>query len=510
MNKIEVRHTSIVINNYEMGDCKQLEYYFSKWNRITFSVSYIGIYYDEQNKRLFLPRGIDIPFVENHVHANAVLVARPDPYDKINIRLKSLPRDDVQREALMFMLGEGKYRYNKEKSQLSVNLNTGAGKTYATIAAIAYMGVKAIIITSRTGWLEQWKDKLLEYTDIEKDEIFMISGSPSINRLLKRGSDKYKIFLCNDSTIRSYAESNGWEAITRLFREIKVGVKAFDEAHLHFDNMAMIDFYTNTTLTYYVTATPARSDEEENRIYSYYFKTVPSIELFDEENDPRTRYLAIIFNSKPSAMNLSDCRNRYGLDRNAYTNYIVGSPIFNQLMHVIMDIIIKTNGKVLIYIGTNAAIQRIYEWIETYYNEFINDVGIYTSMITTNKKEQLEKKIILSTTKSCGAASDIANLKATIVLAEPFKSEVLARQTLGRTRARDTIYIDCVDEGFAAIKRYYLAKKAVFEKYAIDCRRIRLTATDLETRYKELSAFQASLINPVVMESELIDVVEFK
>ena len=83
------------------------------------------------------------------------------------------------------------------------------------------------------------------------------------------------------------------------------------------------------------------------------------------------------------------------------------------------------------------------------YPQYKTQIGIYTSIIPDSEKEdQLNKRIILSTTKSCGSAMDIHGLKVTVVLAEPFRSEVLARQTLGRTRDDNTYYIDCVDDGF--------------------------------------------------------------
>ena len=46
------------------------------------------------------------------------------------------------------------------------------------------------------------------------------------------------------------------------------------------------------------------------------FKNVPQIDLFDEETDPHTRYTAIKFSSNPSAIEMSSCKNQYGLDRN--------------------------------------------------------------------------------------------------------------------------------------------------------------------------------------------------
>ena len=103
-----------------------------------------------------------------------------------------------------------------------------------------------------------------------------------------------------------------------------------------------------------------------------------------------------------------------------------------------------------------------------HYPYMANNIGIYTSVEKNKfiKEQQLNKLIILSTTKSCGAAIDIKGLKMTVVLAEPFKSQVLARQSLGRTRDSNTTYMEFVDVGFDACKGCYESKKSIFEKYA--------------------------------------------
>ena len=130
----------------------------------------------------------------------------------------------------------------------------------------------------------------------------------------------------------------------------------------------------------------------------------------------------------------------------------------------------EVHGKVLMYIGTNDAIKYVYDWIMENCPDFIGRVGIFTSMTDKSiKNEQLSKDIILSTTKSCGAAMDIKGLQETIVLAEPFKSEVLARQTLGRTRDNNTVYRELVDNGFRHTRKYYHHKSGIFEKYASRC-----------------------------------------
>lgn len=477
-NKIIVKHSSIIINNYELGDCPKLESVFSIWDPTYFLSRPKGIDYDEENKILYLPRGIDISWVERTLNESAVLDTN---YDSFNIfefvGIKYMPKDERQREALLFMTAEGQYKSNIHNSQLSVNLNTGAGKTYCSIATIAYLSIRSIIITQSVDWLKQWKNRILEYTDMKPGDIYFIEGSGSILRLLSKTPEELeqiKILLVTHNTLKSYGDTAGWYAVGELFKYLQIGLKFYDESHLNFDNMCKIDFYTNTYRTYYVTATPARSNKDENNIFRLYFKNVPAIDLFDDDNDPRTSYTALLFNSHLTPQEASNCKNQYGLDRNKYTNCVVHKENFENLMYIIMNKIYHTPGKVLIYIGTNEAIRVVYNWMVEHYPELAGDIGIFTSQTTSNKMEQLEKNIILSTTKSCGAAVDIKGLKLTIVLAEPFKSEVLARQSLGRTRDRNTQYIEVVDYTSNYIKKFYYYKKPIFNKYATSCSEVRL------------------------------------
>jgi hypothetical protein len=96
---------------------------------------------------------------------------------------------------------------------------------------------------------------MIQYTSVEPNEVLIIEGSPVINRLLKMKPEqlaKYKMYLVTHATIKSYANKHGWKAITKLFEHLEVGIKYIDEAHLNFENMTMIDFYTNVYKTYYI------------------------------------------------------------------------------------------------------------------------------------------------------------------------------------------------------------------------------------------------------------------
>ena len=487
--KLVLTNSGIIINNYTLGSCPTLERNFKIWDPTYHRYNIIGMYYDPNTEQLYLPRGSDVSYIKRKIQSTmdpdedlTTTVYRAHKYGYTrNIRMKKAPRNGRQEEALQFMLCKGKYECNSAKSQFSVNLTTGLGKTYCASGVISYTGIRSIIITSQTGLLEQWRQRLFDYTDIPDSEIVFLEGSPMLQRILNGQSSVVgkSIYLVTHSTLQSFGTSYGWDKVGEVFEKLGIGIKIFDEAHQNFYNMCMIDFYTNVWRTYYLTATPQRSDKDENRIYQIYLRNVPSIELFDDEIDPHTNYISMKFNSNPKPSDIVKCKNTsYGLNRIAYMEYLMKNDRFWIMFDYIFSLIYKAGGRALFYIGINSGILRVRDRILFNYPELINDIGVYTS-ISDDKVSEKDKKYILTTTKSAGAGEDIPHLKYSIVLAEPFKSEVLARQTLGRTRDPNTTYIELVDVGFKQLMKYYISKKPVFSKYAASCKNIDVTDTKL-------------------------------
>lgn len=516
--KMVLHNSAIVINNCNWEDYPTLTNKFSNWDPLRFKKDYIGIHYDKQSRRLFLPRGIDVDYVKRKISSNmeleeftSTVVHNYDfVYNQKPIKMKMGPRDQVQIEALNFVLCKDKYYMNSGKSQFALNLFTGKGKTFVISAAISYLGIRTIVITAQTGILDQWIERIKEYTTIDDSEIVKIEGGPMITRILDNKStvlDK-SLYLCTHSTLQTYANTHGWDSIGELFKKLKIGIKVFDEAHQNFLNMSLIDFAARDVWrTYYVTATPSRSDSTENKIYKLYMKNVPSIDLFNPEIDAHTKYIAIKYNSYPKPSDITKCKTSiYGISNPLYIEYLMRNERFWIMFDYIFSLIYRSGGRALFYIGTNSAILKVKQRILFNYPELQYDIGIYTS-ISENKQEEKNKKYILTTTKSAGAGEDIPHLKYSVVLAEPFKSEVLARQTLGRTRDNDTIYIELVDVGFKQLIAYYNAKKSVFTKYASECKNMNvdnLTLYNLqeETRINIKDRFKNALEMNVVGPQE--------
>ena len=385
--KMVITNSAIIINNYNLGECATLERNFKIWDPLYHRYNIIGMYYDQVNKRLYLPRGSDIFYIKRKLYSvygeenvSSTFLRNHRFQYTTKIMMKKMPRNDRQYEALQFMLCKDKYSINSNKTQFSVNLNTGVGKTYCAVGTLSYLGIKTIIITSQSGILRQWKEKILEYTTLDPSEIVQLEGSSSLNRIIAGKStiaDK-SVYLVTHSTLLSFANSNGWENVGKLFEVLGIGIKIYDEAHQNFTNTCMIDFFSNVWRTYYLTATPIRSNKDENKIYQIYIKNIPSIVLFDGDQDPHTKYISIKYNSNPRPMDLVKMRGPYGLNHNAYIDYLTKNQRFWIMFDYIFALVYKSGGRALFYIGTNAAILKARDRILFNYPELIDDVGIYT------------------------------------------------------------------------------------------------------------------------------------
>lgn len=499
MHEIRVYRTHVELTNYNLGDFPYIEKTHSIYDKVYHRFDPKGMYYDAERRTLMLPRGVDIDKMKWMLGDDAVIrvIRESDPIEPMDRKLsiKYTPRDDDQKQAIKFIMGMDSYLYTREHAMLSLNLNTGKGKTYCTIASLALRGTRCAIVTSTSGCLEQWYNFFQEYTDITPNEICWITPD-NIRRLIKRGK-KYSVYLALHATLRAYASRVGWQGITELFNFMSIGTKVYDECHMDMDNMLKLDSYTNTYSNLYLTATPNRSSFKEDIIFQEHFNGVPMIDLFHQDVDPHTKYAAIKFNSHPTAYQISHCKNAYGLNRMAYVDYLVEQESFHQLLHILVKQCLAKPGKSLWYIGTNNGIAVVRDWLIENYPELAYDIGVFNGEIPKEERRaQLDKKIILTNTKSSGAAIDIPGLVEVINLAEPFKSRVLAQQTFGRARAQDTIYKDIVDIGFQQTKAFYNFKKPVFSKYATECLDVRLRDEELVRRAKEILIDRAPLYMP--------------
>ena len=112
-----------------MGDNKEFEKCLSTFDEIRWKYNPVGFYYVKSMRELRINRGYDIHMLKKFFPKYKFVVDNDAyEYKKADIKLKTGPRDDFQKVALTFMAGEGRYKANKNYTQILIDLQTGAGK----------------------------------------------------------------------------------------------------------------------------------------------------------------------------------------------------------------------------------------------------------------------------------------------------------------------------------------------------------------------------------------------
>ena len=310
---IRIFHSHIEISPYKKGENKYIERYLSVINYKTHIVG-IKCYYIEGDT-LYVPRGTSTHLLSEHFNSEPIIMYECDKVSRFKVGKSLLPpKSGIQDDGIHFLCGDGKYVYTARYSQLGLNLMTGDGKTYATISAIMKLKMKSIIITHQEKLKQQWIETLLDKTTMPGDTIVNISGTDIIDSIMK-GKISGDIYLVNHQTILSYAKINGWLSIRELFKKIKVGIKVIDEAHKFFENIFMIDCFSNCQKSFYLTATFGRSDKNEVALYKKAFSSLIRFgeETIDSDEKRRhTQFIVCYFNSKPTYGILPNLKTKYG------------------------------------------------------------------------------------------------------------------------------------------------------------------------------------------------------
>ena len=474
-HELIVKVSCIIIKNYYQGDCLAIEKMFRIWVPQTFSYKIIGMDYDETTHTLYLSRHVDIAYLESLLGVKARF---DEKYNKPNhfihpLRLKYPPRNEKQKKAMNFLVGGEGYDYTSRSNQLYLGLDTGMGKTYLAIFYSGYVSTTTLVVCSAVSWLGQWADAYMEHSNILSSEMMNLGGSGmSIDTIMSKSKEELsgiKVYFMTYASLCSYANKHGWNNLNKLFIHLGIGLKIIDEGHLDFRALSLLDLYTSIHKTIYMSATPARSGEEA-RIYKNYFKNIYILSLHGEE-DNHTHYVGILYHSGVTSREKISMYSNYGFNKCNYANIVSTKDNMYKILRIILDSVQNMYGRKLIYVATNEAIMRVYNWLQENYPEYRNNVGIFTSA-NKDKAQALLHNVILTTVKSAGPLLDIPYLIAIINLAEPIDTFIQNKQKMGRLRAYGTYYFDIVDIDSDRPYNYYSANLGSFAKYALSMKEV--------------------------------------
>lgn len=487
MYEIRVFHTHIEVFPYNYDEVPRIEKMLSKYDTVTHSYVEIGFYI--KDSILYLPRGINLSLLQNLFQTTPTIISHCDDYKSLlGVHMTADPRDRIQKESIDFLTSKNTFSNGIYKSQFGLNLDTGDGKTFTMISAIIQMKMRAIIITHKTKLKEQWKDEFLSKTDIEEERILDITGSSTIEKIMKNDVDA-DIYIVNHQTLQAYAKStnsdtdscNGWDKIRVFFQKISVGIKVIDEAHKFFENTLMIDYFSNVKRSYYLTATFTRGDDRERKIFKMAFSNLYRFgeETIDyKEKRKHIHFIVVYYHTFPNIEELGSLVTGYGFSSYKYIDYEIENKVMMKVILKILEDVKNLEGRILI----NSPKVDSSEFIA---NE-IRKSGTQKKVGTVHSKnskdvnqENYEKDIICSTIKSIGEGDNIKKLRV-LINTEPIASKGLVDQLRGRLREydeeKDTYLFYLVD---TSIEQSYVFLQKIMPVMKKKCKEIRFMKMDI-------------------------------
>lgn len=474
-------------------NAKKMIKYYSVYDKYKFKYTFTACVKDEENDTLTFFGAISTNTIK-YYFPNIKIIDRKDKYTDYKTVNKYLmlkpPRDDIQKDAIRFL--------KRKFPQKFLSLQTGMGKSYCAINYCHFCKKLPIIIVDQESLYLQWKSYIMDYTSCRENEIFLIKGVSSINKLFKmkeRDRDKIKFFIAIHKTMQTLYDKG---VLSDFFKEAKIGLKIYDEAHFYYKTIFYVDSCTDVE-TIYLSATPERTAENEQKLYERMFYM---IQMHKTELSEKYYNVGIYnINMNYTDLELSKMYNKRGFDVLSYCKSITDDKRIERFETILIDIMntifsknFNRHKKVAITVKLIEQTELVKDIIDEFLNKDSNEKG-YERILTTaifNGKTKKEDKlrirnevdIIITTDKSFSKGMDVKDLEILInfvpVSCKTGTSNI--NQITGRLRKLDdkkVFYIDVVENSIKSLvsmyrtrlKYYKTIAKKIYFFYGYGCKK---------------------------------------
>jgi hypothetical protein len=472
MFKVTVRATSILVTPGQdallpLKKLLDMHEYEDEYQETT---NVLGYMYDEEHDVLYMHKGIDIEYLRRLLGDVEIKYDLYDSFQEMNYEFEEVipPRDEDQISAIHFITGEKEYASNINDSQIFLVLDTGKGKTFCTGYGIGVYGVKTLIIMHRDNLRTQWVKSLHDLNGYTSSELYELTSSSELEAIAN-GTLKldYDVYLMTHATFRAACNRiRDCEKIRNIAKNLRIGFKVIDEAHLEFRDTLLIDFLFNIKRNLYLTATDGRSSKDENAIFKHVFSNTTfyrKITTSSTHPDKWVEYITIDINThcNPNIYRFRVNGGR-GMSAITYGKWVIQHDKKHTHFKVCKEIIKQIyenepNAKIIVFMPLIDLCTECAYFLNMELNndesfEYSLDVKTVNSHNSKSENEMNKKAdVIVTTVQSLGTGSDIKGI-TDIINCSPIVSKIVVKQVLGRIRyiPLQCHYYDIVDQSVPA------------------------------------------------------------
>ena len=490
MFQVTIRATSIIVTPGQealtpLAPLLQLHEYEDEFQEV---VKVLGFMYDEQHDRIFLHKGIDINYLRRLLGECEIKYDKYHPYKEMNFEFEEIfpPKNDDQRDCIDFIAGEKAHAQNINDPQIFLVKEPGFGKTFCTGYGIGIYGSKALIIMHQDTLRSQWRDSLYSMNGYTSHDVYELTSSAELEQIAN-GDLKldYDVYLMTHATFLAACNRiQDTEKIGMISRNLSIGIKVIDEAHLHFRNTLMIDFMFNVRRNLYLTATDGRSSKDENAIFRHVFSNTTFYRkktVVDDKHPAKwVEYVAVNINTH---VNPNIYRYRInggrGMSAITYGKWVIAQDKRHRHFKVCRDLLKEiytsvATAKVIVFLPL---IELCTDCAYFLSMELDHDPNFdYSLMIRTvnshNSKAENEYNkradVIVTTIQSIGTGQDIKGV-TDIICCSPFVSKITSKQVFGRIRYinKPCHYYDIIDQSVPADVYWWKSRSRTMKALAM-------------------------------------------
>ena len=413
----------------------------------------LGFLYDSDTDILYLHKGVDINYLKRLLINIEVVSDLYHPYREMNFEYEEIvaPRDEDQVDVINFIAGLNHHSNNIDQSQLFLVKKPGFGKTYCSGVGLCKYKTKTLIIMHRDSLRKQWLNSLYNMSGLSSKYVHEIATSEELCRIAKNEHEyDYDVYLMTHATFRAGMKRiPKMEYAMRITKNLGIGMKIIDEAHLEFRDTILMDMVFNVKRNLYLTATDGRSSKDENAIFRHVFSNAlfykPSSLLTDNLPKKWVEYIAVAINShcNPNIYRYRVAGGR-GMSNATYGKWVIAydkkKTHFNCCKDIIKVIYERDpHAKILLFMPLIDLCEECAYFLKMNLgkdDQFQYDLDIRTINSKNSKRDNENAKradVIVTTIASCGTGTDIPGITG-IISCSPYVSGITAEQVFGRIR----------------------------------------------------------------------------
>jgi superfamily II DNA or RNA helicase len=337
--------------------------------------------------------------------------------------------------------------YYKNNGYISgiIKARPGYGKTFSAIYISCQLNKKTLVVIDIKKIAEQWKDAILEHTNLTENDIGLIKGN------IFDVEDKTFI-ITTPQTLSSKVKRNFKDAYL-LFRDIGIDMVIIDEAHKMGNVWASASLLYQTNNVIGLSATPYNEKDKDILIRSIVGDIM--VEYGEYDFHPTIKYVQ--YNSGLGATYGKRVNwlwnTRFEQGRSVYNSKLTESTAWiNTICSIVKaDILPDNNNRMIIICTTQQQLLFIHDALSVI---GIDSVKLYSKENTIDKNVD---RVIVATYKYASHAFDYKELNR-LILAIPLMGKKSLIQSIGRIvrsslNKSDAIVYDMIDidSGFNGI-----------------------------------------------------------